>query len=88
MPELAPRYTASADLTGGGPGSLQISGTPSHELVVQLAPFFVGPPGPSGAEAGISSSAGNALTTGEDGGLFVPTDIASDPLAYYILAKN
>lgn len=88
MPELTPRYTASAELSGGASGQVLISQAPKTELVVQLAPFFVGPPGPSGAEAGISSSAGNALVTGPDGGLYVPADIPSDPVAYYILAKN
>lgn len=34
----------------------------------------------------ISSDADNRLTTGSDGGLYVP-EMVSDPLAYYILAK-
>lgn len=38
-------------------------------------------------QAPISADAGNAITNGVDGGLYVPDDIASDPLAYYILAK-
>ncbi len=45
-----------------------------------------GSPGVGGAD--ISADAGNAITTGTDDGLFAPDDIASDPLAYYILAKN
>lgn len=88
MADLQPRYTVTANLQGGGAGEVFISPAPSTALMVELAPFFVGPPGPSGAEAGISGNTGNALTTGSDGGLFVPQDIASDPLAYYILAKN
>ena len=48
-----------------------------------------GPAGKAGVGgADISADAGNAITTGTDDGLFAPNDIASDPLAYYILAKN
>ena len=48
-----------------------------------------GPAGKAGVGgADISADAGNAITTGTDDGLYAPDDIASDPLAYYILAKN
>lgn len=48
-----------------------------------------GPAGKAGiGGADISADAGNAITTGTDDGLYVPDDIAADPLAYYILAKN
>lgn len=48
-----------------------------------------GPAGRAGVGgADISADPGNAITTGTDDGLFAPDDIASDPLAYYILAKN
>lgn len=36
----------------------------------------------------ISADPGNALTEGSDAGLYVPDDIPSDPLAYYILARS
>lgn len=44
------------------------------------------PPTQPGA-ASISAAPDNRLTTGTDGGLFVP-EITIDPLAYYILARN
>ncbi|MFM7012182.1 MAG: hypothetical protein ACKO0Z_23115 [Betaproteobacteria bacterium] len=48
-----------------------------------------GPAGKAGVGgADISTDAGNAITTGTDDGLYSPDDIASDPLAYYIIAKN
>jgi hypothetical protein len=35
----------------------------------------------------VSSDVNNRVTSGSDGGIFVPDDLATDPLAYYILAK-
>ena len=37
--------------------------------------------------AHISADTPNRLRWGSDGGLYVPDDLAPDPLAYYILAK-
>lgn len=59
-----------------------------HPLVVELGiPGPPGPPGPPGDIGNISTDPGNALTAGSDQGLYVPDDIPTDPLAYYILAK-
>ena len=57
-------------------------------IIAQLVPFYQGQPGLSGAAAQISLDAWNRLVSGSDQGLYVPDDLASDPLAYYILAKN
>ena len=46
----------------------------------------VGAPGKDG-QTQISADTPNRLRWGSDGGLYVPDDLASDPLAYYILAK-
>lgn len=43
---------------------------------------------PGAPIGGLSEDAGNAATRGSDGGLYVPDDIPTDPLAYYILARN
>ena len=42
---------------------------------------------PGGGQSAISTTPNNRLTTGADGGLFVP-DITIDPLAYSILSRN
>jgi hypothetical protein len=66
-----------------------------HKLLSIQSPVYVklhtgtvppSTPG-SGTAATISNSPDNRLTTGTDGGLFVP-EITIDPLAYYILARN
>lgn len=46
----------------------------------------VGAPGKDG-QTHISADTPNRLRWGSDGGLYVPDDLAPDPLAYYILAK-
>ena len=48
-----------------------------------------GVPGPQGkdGQTHISADTPNRLRWGSDGGLYVPDDLAPDPLAYYILAK-
>lgn len=48
-----------------------------------------GPRGIPGAPAGgISEDAGNSIVNGTDGGLYSPDALPTDPLAYYILARN
>lgn len=64
-----------------------------HTVVNQSLVTSITPPAPieaslgiSGAEK-ISTDAENRLTRGNDSGLYVP-ECVSDPLAYYILARN
>ena len=68
------------------------------ELAEQGPPGPPGPPGPQGVQGvpgpqgkdgqtHISADTPNRLRWGSDGGLYVPDDLAPDPLAYYILAK-
>ncbi|ALT58061.1 hypothetical protein FDG94_gp069 [Pseudomonas phage SM1] len=68
---------------------------PALEPMILLTEVSVGPPGPPGKdgnidnlEAAISTDPGNNLALGSDSKLYTPDDIASDPLAYYILAKG
>lgn len=57
-----------------------------HEVVEVIEVAEQGPPGaPIG---GLSEDPGNAATHGSDGGLYVPDDIPTDPLAFYILARS
>lgn len=37
---------------------------------------------------GVSADPGNFMEVGGDGGLYVPDDIPTDPLAYYLLARS
>ena len=72
------------------PQPLQLIVQPPAEikltLIVGQGPS--GPPGKTALVGGISSDTGNSLTSGNDGGLYVPNDITADPLAYYILSKD
>ena len=67
-------------------------------FVVRGVPGLPGPAGPQGVQGvpgpqgkdgqtHISADTPNRLRWGSDGGLYVPDDLAPDPLAYYILAK-
>lgn len=51
-----------------------------------------GPPGQPGSGPGgaplISADAFNRAASGSDGGVYVPNRLATDPLAYYLLAKG
>lgn len=67
--ELTLTPTRVIGLTLSAPAQGSIEFTPATAgLILQLAPFFKGEPGPQG-EPGAA-------------------DIVSDPVAYYILAKN
>lgn len=70
---LSPRYSAVVALTGRQ-GALTLGASASEQLQLDLARFFVGARGPSGAESQVSADQGNAISTGTDGGLFVPQD--------------
>lgn len=62
---------------------------PMPALEVDLGiPGPPGPPGPPGDIGNISNDPGNALVAGTDQGLYVPDDIPTDPLAFYILARS
>ena len=67
-------------------------------FVVRGVPGLPGPAGPQGVQGvpgppgkdgqtHISADTPNRLRWGSDGGLYVPDELAPDPLAYYILAK-
>ena len=68
---------------------------PTYEMLLFSEQGPPGPPGPQGAagapgkdgQTHISADTPNRLRWGSDGGLYVPDDLAPDPLAYYILAK-
>ena len=68
------------------PIGLPISTPP---IVLNLAPYAgpQGPQGVSGAVSSISTDPDNRLTTGADGGLYLP-ELAADPLAHYLLARG
>lgn len=77
--------------------SIAVEVVSDPDTIVVTVPAEQGPPGPPGPrgetggvglEKSISADAGNAMRPGSDAKLFVPDDIASDPLAYYILARN
>ena len=54
---------------------------------VSFVAGFMGPAGPAGSAASISTQQNNRLTTGADGGMYVP-QLEVDPVAYYILSKG
>lgn len=65
------------------------------QTTILRSDITVGIPGRDGEDGNIdnlntaiSSDPGNNLDLGSDEKLYVPDDIASDPLAYYILAKG
>lgn len=86
---LAPRYSASMTLTAPDGNTLDMELVPDTALQVSLVAAVRGAQGPKGdaADTAISETAENRLTLAGDGGLYVP-ELVSDPLAYYILAKN
>lgn len=57
---------------------------PILQLPTEIEIVFQGPPG---GGVSISSDPNNRLQAGPDGKLFVP-DLTTDPVAYYILAKD
>lgn len=59
-----------------------------QEVVEIITNEVQGPPGPPGLGATVSPNPDNRLVVAGDGGLYVPNDLATDPLAYYILAKS
>lgn len=69
---------------------------PTYEMLLFSEQGPPGPPGPQGAagapgkdgQTNISADTPNRLRLGSDGGLYVPDDLVTDPLAYYILAKS
>lgn len=73
--EFGPPGSSAYDVWLAQPGN---AGRSAAEFLESLR-------GPAGVTP-ISDDPENRLTTGGDGGLFVP-DIQVDPLAYYILAK-
>lgn len=62
--------------------------TVTHGTAMTIASGVQGPPGKDGRDGigHISDNADNRLTTGPDGGLYVP-ELTCDPLAIYILSK-
>lgn len=66
MSNLAPRYFASAVMTGVGNGSLVFSPGGNPELSAALAPFFKGEKGEKGdAGAGLNYGAGFKIVGAE-----------------------
>lgn len=82
---LEPLYTLGEfTIESAIDGACMAFSAPSPALIGLLGPFIKGEPG---SAASISTDPDNRLTTGTDGGQFVP-ELTADPLAYYILAKS
>jgi len=68
----------------------------TEERIVVVTEGSIGPEGKKGDKGekgdatvvGVSADPGNNMAVGGDGGLYVPDDIPTDPLAYYILARS
>lgn len=88
---LGASYTLELTLLGSE--SVQL--VPELQSVLLESQITLGIPGRDGKDGTIehpellvSEEAGNSLIVGGDNKLYVPDDIETDPLAYYILAKG
>jgi hypothetical protein len=87
---LTPRYTASATLAGGTGGALVFGAVPSLGVEALLAPFFVGDPGPAGADSTVPGPQG---PQGEPGSALIndelsPGEEGADAAAWSIDKTN
>lgn len=78
---VRPAITVRATLRPACGGELHLRPC-DPALTMRLTPLLQ-----VGSIAHISADTPNRLRWGSDGGLYVPDDLAPDPLAYYILAK-